>query len=559
MTSLRGFLGRHVGVLLALLVVAPIALFAFGRPLRPKVVLPELDGKIVEFSPDGRTLLTDGASGGCLRDTATGRILARLLRKDNTRATDITWPRFTPDGKRLIVQIGGERFGNRLTRTVSVAVFDAATGREMVAFEPVGADAWRNSGPEYALSADGSTLAFVPKPDYSRGGRIVVWDVDAGRNLAEFPGLPPLALTTDGGMIAHGDVDQDCEQPRIRLLKADRPARVGNARFPTMRSVNCGPLTFSHDARKLTILPKSPRFPHVGPPLTLDVSEVFRKAVSPDDHAATPRDGSRIIYFGPRPMLGEYLNSAIYLSPDAKLLFVSIPFDASGDPETQVWEVAGQTPSLVMKCPSAAVAPDAGRAVTARSRMGTPSPGLIDSSDVKVFDLPSSSPGLEFKETGVHVAAISPDGKLLALPSHRRDHQWKVKGSTLLSQVLISAYRWLGIGLQPKSSEVQEVRLYNAATGRFLWAFPMRKAGPHPLVQFSPDSRTLVVRYFAPGHVNYGHGPVNNDWSIELWDVPAGLADGGSSGTLFTLATAALMVLAGAAFDWLRAGRASHH
>ena len=126
MASLRGLLGRHVGVLLALLVLPLIALFASGQPLRPRAVLPELDGRIVEFSPDGRTLLTDGASGGCVRDAATGRILARLLRKDNARATDITWPRFTPDGKRLIVQIGGTRFGNHQTRTVALAVFDAA-------------------------------------------------------------------------------------------------------------------------------------------------------------------------------------------------------------------------------------------------------------------------------------------------------------------------------------------------------------------------------------------------------------------------------------------------
>ena len=101
--------------------------------------------------------------------------------------------------------------------------------------------------------------------------------------------------------------------------------------------------------------------------------------------------------------------------------------------------------------------------------------------------------------------------------------------------------------------EVHEVRLYNAVTGRFLRALPLRKARAHPLVEFSPDSRTLVVRYFAPTHVNYGDGPVNNDWSVELWDVPAGLADGWSSGTLFILAAAAL-VLACAAFDWRRGG-----
>ena len=544
----RGLLGRHVGVLLALLVLSLIALFAFGQPLRPRVVLPELDGRIVEFSPDGRTLLTDGASGGCVRDAATGRILARLLRKDNTPATDITWPRFTPDGKRLMVQIGGARFGNHQTRTVSLAVFDAATGREIAAFEPVG-DAWRNFGPEYALSADGSTLAFVPKPDHSRGGRIVVWDVNAGKTLAEFPGLPPLALSTNGGMIAHGDIDQTCFQPRIRVVKADRPARSGRPRFPKMRSVNCGPLTFSHDDTKLTTWPRSLRPPYFGPPLTLEVSEVVRMAVAPDHNAAIPRDRPQIIKLGPAGMLGVYLNNAISLSPDEKLLFVGIPCDAVGQPMTQVWDVAGQTPSLAMKCHTAAVAPDAGRAVTASYDMSSRhDPGSYDNSDVKVFDLPSPTPRLDFKETGVHVAAISPDGKLLALPSHR----WGVKGSTRLSRVLVSAYASLGFTRNgfSESLEVHEVRLYNAATGRFLRALPLRKARAHPLVEFSSDSRTLVVRDFAPNYVNSTDRPMN-DWSVELWDVPADLDDGWSSGTWFILAAAAL-VLAGAAFDWRR-------
>ena len=170
-----------------------------------------------------------------------------------------------------------------------------------------------------------------------------------------------------------------------------------------------------------------------------------------------------------------YLNNAIYLSPDAKLLFVSIPFDSVGEPMTQVWVVAGQTPSLAMECHTAAVAPDAGRAVTARYDMSSRwVPGSYDNSDVKVFDLPSPTPRLDFKETGVHVAAISPDGKLLALPSHR----WGVTGSTRLSRVLVSAYGSFGFGLNgfSQSLEVHEVRLYNAATGRFLRAFPLRKA-----------------------------------------------------------------------------------
>ena len=187
-------------------------------------------------------------------------------------------------------------------------MFDAATGLEMAAFEPVGADAWDHSGPEYALSADGSTLAFVPKPDYSRGGRIVVWDVDAGKTFAEFPGLPPLALTTDGGMIAHGDVDH--------------------------LTANCWP------CRRI--------------------------------------DGG------------------------------------------------------------------------SREALGCPAP-------------------------------------------------------------LVQLYVGFGFGLAPKSLEIHEVRLYNATTGRFLTALPLRNTSPYPLLEFSPDSRTLVVRYFAPTHVNFGHGAVNND------------------------------------------------
>ena len=104
-------------------------------------------------------------------------------------------------------------------------------------------------------------------------------------------------------------------------------------------------------------------------------------------------------------MLGVYLNNAICLSPDAKLLFVSIPFNAVGEPMTQVWAVAGQTPSLAMECHSAAVAPDAGRAVTARYDMSSRrDPGSYDNSGVKVFDTPSPTPRLDFKETGVRVA-----------------------------------------------------------------------------------------------------------------------------------------------------------
>ena len=71
MASLRGLLGRHVGVLLALLVLSLIALFAFGLPLRPRVVLLSADGSTLAFvtTPDysGGTDGVRRRSKGCLR------------------------------------------------------------------------------------------------------------------------------------------------------------------------------------------------------------------------------------------------------------------------------------------------------------------------------------------------------------------------------------------------------------------------------------------------------------------------------------------------------------
>ena len=67
----------------------------------------------------------------------------------------------------------------------------------------------------------------------------------------------------------------------------------------------------------------------------------------------------------------------------------------------------------------------------------------------------------------------------------------------------------------------------------------------NPLVEFSSDSRTLIVRDFTAMYVNHGYQAVNNDWSVELWDVSAGLANGRSSGTVFTLAATVLVLAVG--------------
>ena len=135
---MRGFVRRHVGVLLAVLLSPTFVELGPPKEVRPRVVLPEHEARIVEFSPDSRVMVTDGDSGGCVRDAATGRVLVRLMKAGSngpSPATEITWPRFTADGRHLIVQLGGPRFGPELTRTVTLAIFEVATGRELASFE----------------------------------------------------------------------------------------------------------------------------------------------------------------------------------------------------------------------------------------------------------------------------------------------------------------------------------------------------------------------------------------------------------------------------------------
>jgi hypothetical protein len=511
---------------------------------RSGFALPAREGHIVEFSPDGRVLVTDGASGGCIRDAATGRVLVRLMRAGAdgpAPAAGITWTRFTPDGRRLVAQLGGPGFGPE--PRVTLAVFDGATGRELASFAGVGSEigyGWALSPAEYALSADGSTLAFCRVTGFGsdRKGQVTVWDVDAGRVVAEFPGLPPLALAPDGGVVAHGENDDARSRtafPAIRVLESERPARA-RAQGPGMSTqVSSGPVAFSPDG-KLLAARISP-----GREEVIEVRDVrsgqLRAALKPD---LSGHDG-----FG-SPQV-------IQFSPDARTLFLQ---DPGGHMRTrsgviQCWDLSGPSPRLGPQGPSESFAPAASRAaISELDPASLRGPQAPQHAEVAVFDLPAPEARLRLARDGVVLeATISPDGRILALPSNRSTESDRRGILASLRDLLCT----VGI-MSRRPPVVSVVTLREAATGRLIGTIERKGLGFPGPITFSPDGRTLVVRELPWDSAQMSSDNPTIDWHVELWDVPAGWWSGWPSWLAAALAAAGL-VLAGAWLDRRRARR----
>jgi WD40 repeat protein len=542
MGSLRRFAERHAGVALALLMGSLLAgLLAWGER-RSGVTLPVHEGHVVEFSPDGRLVLTDGASGGCLRDRASGRVRTRLMRAGaggSKPATDITWPRFTPDGRHLVAQLGRPGFGAE--RVVTLAIFDVATGREVAAFEGVGSEGhgWYLCPAEYALSADGSTLAFCRFTGVGseRTGTVTVWDVEAGKVVAEFLGLPPLALAPDGGAVAHGENDDARSRtafPAVRVLKSERQARTRPPGPGASVGQNSGPVAFSADGGLLAARTLNGRAEVVE---VRDVrSGQLRAALKPDISGHDRFLGPQLIRF----------------SPDARTLFLQ---DPAGHLRTrsgviQCWDISGPSPRLGPQGPSESFAPAASRAAISQLDVASlrdfPAP---QDAEVAVLDLPAAEARIRLAGNGIVLeATISPDGQTLALPSSRNNQPDRTGIGAYIRHLL----RAVGI-LSRKPPVSNVITLREAATGRLIGTIERAIAGPPGPITFSPDGRTLVVKEFPWDSAAVNSDSPIGDWHVELWAVPAGWW----SGRLpwLAAATAVGLVLAGAWFDRWRARR----
>jgi WD40 repeat protein len=526
-------------------------------------VLPEHEARIVAFSPDSRVILTDGASGGCIRDAATGRVLARLMRSEAGRvapAVEITWPRFTADGRHVIVQLGGPRFGSELS--VTLAVFEVATGHERASFAGVGSGIQYGSAvppPEFALSADGSTLAFcrVSGVGSERTGTVTVWDVDAAEVIAEFPGLPPLALTPDGGAVAHGDNDDArslASFPAIRRVRPGRGAESRDRGLAARAGLGAGPAAFSPDGRLLAARVSGRR-------------EVF------DVEVRGVTDGRvRAVLEPNAPRWRSWFSpERIWFSPDATMLLLEDIGGHGRPPHIQCWDLRGPYPLMQLQGPTESVTPDGSRAAIAEwdatrasmaqwfIAMGS-SPESPDDSTVDVFDLPAPTARMRLAETEVHTATISPDGRIMALPSERTD---AIKPNAI-DAVVRKVRKALGLpigaaglygALYPSTIDVHEIRFRDAVTGAFVGSIDhsARPRPPHS-VAFSPDGQTLVVSYLPADFKGWSSSNPMIDWNVEVWDIPTGRQIRRRYAWAAALAAVSL-VLAGAGFDRWRARR----
>jgi WD40 repeat protein len=144
---------------------------------------PSIGG--VAWSPDGAMY----AGGARVFDSRDGKLLHKL--SDRTRIDDVA---FSRDGKFLVAEgadFGFAKEGRReVTQPGRIRWWDAKSGNLLGEFAPL------TGGHQVAaLTPDGNKLVLT---GYDSKGVTVVWDLNANRRIADFPGSYTLAVSADG-------------------------------------------------------------------------------------------------------------------------------------------------------------------------------------------------------------------------------------------------------------------------------------------------------------------------------------------------------------------------
>ena len=149
----------------------------------------------------------------------------------------------------------------------------------------------------------------------------------------------------------------------------------------------------------------------------------------------------------------------IRFSPDARILFLEDIGGYTTPSESNAGTAPGSTRAWSFKGRRKASLPDGSRAAIAEFDPGSRwDPVARNNSVVKVFDLPAPQVRVRLVETGVHKATISPNGRIMALPSDRREAR-ESPGVVFLPRLILRALgvwrRGLAV-LDPPSVAVHE-------------------------------------------------------------------------------------------------------
>ncbi|NJP92377.1 hypothetical protein HCN51_23390 [Nonomuraea sp. FMUSA5-5] len=430
---------------------------ATRRRLGPDVKQEEVVSAL-EFSPDGRTLVT-GDFRGVVRqwDAATHRPRGPAMgRPDHgpELASIVQRVVFTRDGRTLAVARGR-----------AVRLWDAATSR------PLGGPIARQSKPllDIAFSPDARTLATV---GFDNGAGL--WDVASGERKAVIKdsiyGFYSVAFSPDGTRIATGGrsgrtVLWDTASRQRVLALQDNPMSVRR-------------VAFSADGKLL--------------------------AAASDDGVVRLADPQVHLQIG-RPVPAE---NAVALSPDGRILATGGP--GRNDPAVHLYDAATQRPlGPPLRAPGArgavikiAFAPD-GRTLLTSAMDG-----------LRVWDL-ASRRVLAHDRTFDGLAEFSPDGRFAAVQHEGAIAFWDVATRREFGpRIRVADHTDVitGLAISPDGRTLasagfdSRVRLFDVATRRQIEGTPPAVAGG--LVNdlaFSPDGATLAF--------------TAADDAVRLWDV----------------------------------------
>jgi WD40 repeat protein/tRNA A-37 threonylcarbamoyl transferase component Bud32 len=523
-------------------VSAALAIFQEARAADSQVLalttgmrLPDTDSASIDYSPDGRRILTEwGGHSAAIWDAATGGGLSTVRAGEGT--TTLEDAVFSPDGRRILMvasdgvaRIRSAQTGRVLvelrghTDLVWSAAFSPDGRRVVTASSDRTARIWNAATGQELLQLVHADKVYTARFSFD-GRRIVtgshdesahIWDAATGREILRLSGLGEAvfaaAFSHDGRRLVTGSGDGrvrlwDAATGRLILPLIGHRDVVPDASFsPDDRFV----LTASEDhtariwdaayGRQMAV------FVHPG--------RVWGAEFSPDGRyvATVSSDGTARVWKNPLDGQSSRLIRqpeqvvAAAFSPDGRRILT-----ASFDRTAVVWDARTTQPLTVLRGHtdrlwSAAFSADGQRIVTG-SRDGL----------ARVWDAATGRELLRLRghTGGVHSVAFSPDGRRIVTASYDKTARiWDATTGRELVRLEGHSDKLGSAAFSPDSRRIvtassdSTARIWDANTGRELLRLEGHTAGLESAA-FSPDGRRVIT--------------ASDDRTARIWDATTG-------------------------------------